>query len=258
MNLESVFYEGNINNPPVIFVHGFAYDHTMWDSQVDNLNNEFYCITYDIRGLGKSPAGVGQFTMEDLADDLIELASSLKYKPVVCGLSMGGYISLRAFQKSEDKFKGLILCDTKAVSDSDEIKIKRSNAISRINKGDIAGYIEEFTATCFSERYMNECKAEFNKLIEKGKSFDPIGVKGCLIAMLSRTDTTNALGKFDIPVLVLCGEGDKLCLPEDMRKMADMIRNSEFQIIRDAAHMTPIENPDRFNYLIKAFLHKIT
>lgn len=258
MKEQDIFYSGNIKNPPVIFVHGFPYDHSMWDAQVNNLKNEFYCVTYDIRGLGKSPSEGGQFTIEDLSEDLISLASSMKYKPVVCGLSMGGYIALRAFEKDETKFKGLVLLDTKSIADNDETKLKRANAISSITKNGVEQYVKSFIPTCFSQRFMNDCRDLYEGIINNSMTFDPVGVKGCILAMACRTDTTAVLGKIDVPVLVLCGEEDKLCPPDDMKKMAELIRNSEFQIIKDAAHMTPIENPDRVNYLIKAFLHKIT
>lgn len=255
---EQVYFEGNINNPPVIFVHGFPYDHTMWAAQVANLSKEFYCITYDIRGLGESPANGGQYTIEDLSDDLISLASTLKKKPVVCALSMGGYIAQRAFEKKEDQFKGLILCDTKSIADNDQNKLRRANAITLINNEGTAAYIETFIPGCFSDRFKKDCSEELNKIIERSKLFDPVGIKGALLAMACRTDITPFLSKLELPVLLLCGEDDKLSPPEDMKLMAEMIKNSEFQLINDAAHMTPIENPERVNYLIKAFLHKIT
>ena len=66
----SIFTEGNLNNKPIVFVHGFPYDHTMWDKQIDELKSNYFCVTYDIRGLGQSPIGDGQFTMESFVDDL--------------------------------------------------------------------------------------------------------------------------------------------------------------------------------------------
>lgn len=66
----SVYPEGNSNNKSIIFVHGFPYDHTMWKVQIDELNEKYFCVSYDIRGLGESPVGDGQYTMESFVDDL--------------------------------------------------------------------------------------------------------------------------------------------------------------------------------------------
>lgn len=258
MEHKAVFYTGNIKNPPVIFVHGFPYDHNMWNAQVENLKNEFYCITYDIRGLGASPAGNGQYTIEDLSDDLISLAASLEKKPVVCALSMGGYITLRALEKSEDSFRAAILCDTKSEADTNENKLKRADAVKRINSEGAEGFVESFIPTCFSERYINEFSDKYREVVEHSKKFDPVGIKACLLAMAARTDTTSSLSNLELPVLVLCGEEDKLSPPDIMQKMADAIIHSEYFVIKDSGHMTPIENPERVNYLIKAFLHKVT
>ena len=89
----SVFLEGNSKNQSILFLHGFPYDHTMWKEQVEVLSKKYFCITYDIRGLGDSPVGDGQYTMESFVDDLETIINELKLeKPILCGLSMGGYI----------------------------------------------------------------------------------------------------------------------------------------------------------------------
>ena len=79
----------------------------MWEKQLNALSNDFYCVTYDIRGLGSSPVGDGQFTLEMFVDDLVGVVDELKLnKPVLCGLSMGGYIALRTIERNEEKFDG--------------------------------------------------------------------------------------------------------------------------------------------------------
>ena len=114
---------GDKKNSAVVFVHGFPYDHWMWQNQQIQLKNEYYCVSYDIRGLGKSTPGDGQFTMETLVEDLFSIMEEKQLnKPVICGLSMGGYLCLRAVEKDQFKFGGLILCDTKSSSDDNTAK----------------------------------------------------------------------------------------------------------------------------------------
>lgn len=254
----SVFLEGNSKSKPIIFVHGFPFDHTMWQSQVDELSEKYFCITYDIRGLGESPAGDGQFTMESFVDDLEKIIDELKLaKPVLCGLSMGGYIFLRALERMKEKFSAVILCDTGSGSDNNEGKLKRSAAIKRINTEGLAPFTKDFITDCYGDIYKQNHKEEFEKRIAKSSGFNPIGVKGSLLAMLSRIDTSDYLDKIKIPTLVICGENDALIPPSIMKAMADKINGAEFVVIKNSGHMSPIENPEEVNNAIQKFLLKL-
>ena len=254
----SVFLEGNSKNKSIIFLHGFPYDHTMWKAQIDELSEKYFCVTYDIRGLGESPVGDGQYTMESFVDDLETIIKELKLeKPILCGLSMGGYIGLRALEKFENKFSAVILCDTRADADSNEGKLKRAAAVKRINTEGLAPFTKDFITNCFGENYKQNNQDEFEKRIAKSSVFDPVGVKGSLLAMLGRNDTTEYLSKIKIPALVICGEVDALTPPAVMIPLAEKINDAGFVIIKNSGHISPIENPKEVNEAIKKFLKNI-
>jgi pimeloyl-ACP methyl ester carboxylesterase len=253
----SIFIEGDTNKKPIVFIHGFPYDHTMWDNLIEELQSHYYCVTYDIRGLGESPIGDGQYTMESFVDDLEMIIAELKLdKPILCGLSMGGYISLRAVERNESKYSGLILCDTRSAADNDEGKLKRAAGIKKINTLGLKEFVNEFVPNCFAEKSLSS--EEYSQTLKKSLNSNPIGVKGCLLAMISRTDTTNYLNKIKILTLILCGEDDRLTPPNVMKTMAEQIPNSQFEIVPNAGHMSPIENPSFANNRIKKFLGKLT
>jgi len=254
----SVFLEGNSKNKSIIFVHGFPYDHTMWKSQIEVLSEKYFCVAYDIRGLGESPAGDGQFTMESFVDDLEIIIDELKLdKPVLCGLSMGGYIGLRALERMENKFSAVILCDTRSDADGNEGKLKRAAAIKRINTEGLALFAKDFITNCYGKHYKQNKNEDFEKRIAKSSAFDPVGVKGSLLAMLGRNDTTEYLNKIEIPALVICGEFDALTPPAVMKTLADKINGAEFVVIKNCGHMSPIEKPKEVNEAIKNFLKNI-
>jgi 3-oxoadipate enol-lactonase len=254
----SVFLEGNSKHKPIIFIHGFPYDHKMWKAQIDELSEKYFCVTYDIRGLGDSPAGEGQYTMESFVDDLESILQQLKLnKPVLCGLSMGGYISFRALERMEEKFSAIVLCDTRSEADNNEGKLKRASAIKRINTEGLAPFAKDFITNCFGDDYKKNSKEEFEKQIAKSSSFNPAGVKGCLLAMLGRNDTTDYLSKIKIPALVICGENDVLTPPTVMKPLAEKINGVEFVIIKNCGHMSPIEKPKEVTEAIKNFLGKL-
>ncbi len=258
INGVSVFLEGSSKNKSIIFLHGFPYDHTMWKAQIDELSEKYFCVTYDIRGLGESPAGDGQFTMESFVDDLETIINEMKLvKPVLCGLSMGGYIALRALERMPDKFSAAVLCDTRSESDNNEGKLKRAAAIKRINTEGLIPFTKDFVTNCFGDLYKQNNKKEFEKRIVKSSAFDPVGVKGSLLAMISRNDTTEYLNKIKIPALIICGELDTLTPPSVMKPMAERINNAEFVVVKNSGHMSPIENSEEVNKAIKMFLDRL-
>ncbi len=107
----SVFLSGSNESKSIVFVHGFPFDQRMWQAQVEELSKEKFCVTYDIRGLGESPVGDGQFTMEIFVDDLESIINEMKLdKPILCGLSMGGYISLRAIERDAGEIQCVDSC----------------------------------------------------------------------------------------------------------------------------------------------------
>ena len=248
---------GNSKNQPIIFIHGFPFDHSMWDKQLKELGKDYFCISYDIRGLGRSYVGDGQYTMEAFKDDLFFLMEEFKIeKAILCGLSMGGYIALRAVEFDQSRFTALILCDTKAEADNDNAKLNRSGAINKINTEGLESFVKGFIPPLFSEEAPKENKNVYDSTIEKAINYNPLGVKGSLFAMMSRTDTTPFLKKIKIPTLLLVGAQDKLTTPQIMRDILKKIKDSEFGIAPRAGHMAPLENPGFINDMIRGFLKR--
>ncbi len=251
----TIYSKGDPTNQPVIFIHGFPFDHSMWNNQTNALSSNYFCISYDIRGLGESQAGDGQYTIEMFADDVLGIIERDKlYKPVLCGLSMGGYIAQRAVEKNENLFRALILCDTKSSADNNDAKIKRAEGIKKINEQGVKKYIEEFISNCFAEESIPKLGDIYKETLNRSLNFSAEGVKGCLLAMAARTDTTEFLSEIKIPVLLICGEKDKLTPRHIMEDMANSITDSEFHTIPNVGHITPLENPDTVTKIIKDFL----
>lgn len=252
-----VFTRGNKNNKAIIFVHGFPYDHSMWDLQVDELKENYYCVNYDIRGLGESYIGDGQYTMEAFVWDLFSVIDGLHVEnPVLCGLSMGGYIALRAVEKEPERFSGLILCDTKSESDNNDGKIVRSKAIDKINVEGVESFVREFVPKCFHPKTSERYGEMYDKILAITQNQNSVGVKGALLAMLSRRDTTDSLKEIKIPSLLLVGKKDVLTPPNVMKQMSSRIQKSKIFTVPKAGHMSPLENPEFVNEKIKKFLDK--
>src|SRR5262245_18723810 len=107
---------------PLLLVHGFPLDHTIWQPQIDYFANHCRVIAPDLRGFGDSDVTSDVVTMEQMADDLHSLLDALEVRePVIfCGLSMGGYIGWQFWRKYRRRVRAMILCDTRAVADTAE------------------------------------------------------------------------------------------------------------------------------------------
>jgi pimeloyl-ACP methyl ester carboxylesterase len=157
----------------------------------------------------------------------------------------------------EEKFRGIILCDTKSEADNNEAKIKRAAGITKINSEGIQKYIADFVPNCFAKDSIEKLGEEYISILGRSMNSDPAGVKGCLLAMAGRTDTTEYLSKIKIHTLILCGGKDALTPPELMRSMAEKINKSDFFLVPGSGHMSPAENPEFVNEKIIEFLKKI-
>lgn len=258
INGMTVHEHGDRQGTPIIFIHGFPFDSRMWQQQIAHLKDSYHCSAYDIRGLGKSPAGDGQFSMEMFVDDLFAVMDGLELKPaIIAGFSMGGYITLRAIEREPNRFRAIILCDTKAEADDNAGKIKRAQGVKAINSYGADKFATAFVPLAFAQGARQRIPEIFNAILEQAVSATPTGVKGCLLAMAGRTDTTAFLSSINVPTLLVVGEQDAITTPDVMQSMHQMISGSELVTISEAGHMAPVEQPEIVNQAIADFLDKL-
>lgn len=251
-----VFTEGDTALQPIVFVHGFPFDHTIWDKIIEALHHDYYCVSYDLRGLGDSDVGDGQYTIEGHADDLDTIISKLDLDGVIlCGFSMGGYIALRANERFKN-FKALILANTTTASDNDEAKIKRAKAMQDINTNGVMPFLESFFSVAFSEDYLAKHSDEIVHLKQKISTFSPIGIKGALLAMACRTDTTKSL-QYAPRSLFIASSDDAIIPSQTMKDISKEAKNGQFVEIPNSGHVSMLEQPKEFINALKSFLDSI-
>jgi 3-oxoadipate enol-lactonase len=251
------YYDNQLENATtVILMHPFGFNKNIWNIQLKEFMYKYRIVSYDIRGHGKSGIGDGQYSLDLFAEDLIGLIDHLKLEKVVlCGISMGGYIALRANELRSSRFTGLILCDTKSYSDSNEEKMKRFNEIKEIKDKGIKYFAEEMMNKILSTGSINNLKNNFF-IKESIESNSVTGICGTLLALASRTDTSENLKKIKVPALILSGEKDKSAFPVDSQYLKHFIPDSELHIIPKASYMANIENPSIFNRVFYEFVEK--
>lgn len=243
---------------PLVLIHAFPLNHTLWNPQVQALSAKHRVISYDIRGHGESDVGDGQYTIELFVDDLIDLLDRLKIeKTILCGLSMGGYIALRALERHPERFSALVLCDTRSEADSNEAKIKRSAGLRLLKEKGVPFFAEEFVKQAFAPGTFKTNPGVVQTVKEMILKNPPLGIGGALLALASRTDTTESLKQIKIPTLVLVGEKDQITPPPVVLAMKEKIPDAQMHVIPQAGHFSNFENPAEFNRRLVAFLREI-
>lgn len=240
---------------PVVFIHGFPFSHRMWEPQLRAFSDDFRLVAYDIRGHGQSPVGDGQYTIELFVDDLFGLLDRLEIEEVVgCGLSMGGYVLLRALEREPERFGGVVLCDTRSEADTDEGRLKRVAAIRALKGEGASAYADTFLPLVLAPETL-DARPEIVAAVREMIAANPVeGMVGAQIAMAARTDTTDLLRQIEAPTLVIVGERDELTPPATAREMAQRIPGAGVTVVSRAGHLSNLENPDGFNDALRPFL----
>jgi 3-oxoadipate enol-lactonase len=251
-------YDTEGNNPVIIFIHAFPLCSRQWDKQVEYFKKDFRVITYDIRGLGYSKYDSSYpLMMEDLVDDLLNIISELKLDQVnVCGLSIGGYIILRAIMRSPDLFNSIILANTRAERDTNDVLIARNTLIKQMKKGKKDLFLSQFLKNIISEQsYKNDGIKNFIKEVMSWQS--PEGISQVANALATRTETLEELKHINIPALIVASDKDAMTGVEYAERMKENLKNSYLKVMHGAGHLSNIEKPDEFNKCVEDFLMKI-
>ena len=249
---------GNPRNLPIILIHGMTFDHQMWNPQIQVLKDKYRVIAYDLRGHGLSIVGDGQYTYKMFVNDLIDLMDHLHSKQaVLCGLSMGGAIALRAYEMNPDRIKALILCDTRTEADSNETKYWREDSIELIKNNGLESFTHEFINNIFARESFKDHPKAVELIRNIILSSSPQAICGVLLAQAARTDMKHVLTKIKVPTLIMIGENDNFTPYASSETMNDEIINSKLKIISKAGHVSNLENTDEFNHNLLEFMKKI-
>jgi len=249
-------YQDRGRGSPILFIHGFPLNRHMWQAQVEYLSTYFRTISVDLRGHGDTQAIPGPYSMEMLAGDCNALLESLQVdEPVVlCGLSMGGYISLAFYRLFPSRVSGMILAATRANADTLDAQKNRDNAITLAKQFGPAAVAASMAPSLFSpERYKSNPSLvqETTDLMSK-TSLE--GIVEALEGMKNRQDSTAMLPSIQVPVLLIHGTEDQLIPLSVAQEMKNTIPGSTLVTIPESGHLLNLEKPEVFNRTAKNFI----
>ncbi len=235
----------------IILLHGFPFDKTMWDAQVKLFSSSYRMLPVDIRGFGQFTDEESTFSIELFADDLLQMMDSMDIKKaILCGLSMGGFIALKAMEQFPDRFEALILCDTQCIADTKEVREKRNEAIKDIEANGADAFKKAFLKKVFHKDILEDVRrvvfANSDHVITRG-----------LTALAERSETCSTLADITIPTLIICGREDEVTPLAQSEAMHAAIKGSVLRVIDEAGHLSNLEQPEEFNRHMMEFLETL-
>ncbi len=244
---------------PVVLLHGFAEDNTIWNSQVSFLKNYFQLIVPDLPGSGGSElltdAEVGIVDYADCIYALLENESICNC--MMIGHSMGGYITLALAEKYPAKLSGFGLVNSTAFEDSKEKKLMRQKGIQLMEDYGVFPFLKNTTPNLFSQKFKQEHAEVVNALAEDGKKFTTAALVQYYKAMMNRADRTEVLKTSGVPVLFIIGSEDVAAPLNDLLEQVHLPKVSHIHIIEGVGHMSMLEAPDELNKHLLQFVEGV-
>lgn len=239
----------------LLLLYAFPLNGAMWQAQIDAFCSHYRLIVPDLPGFGASTLAVDSYTLDDVADWLIEILDERDLKQViVVSISMGAYIAFALQRRYPERLKALILANTFIGPDSPEMRQKREE-ISRI--------AEQQGATAVANRILGllvpphapaTTIAMLRVIIENN---DGKGIAAAERALAARPDVSQTLSSITVPTLIISGTDDRIASPEDVKRMAALIPNCQVVEIAHAGHISNQDEPIAFNHALQSFLERI-
>lgn len=244
----------------ILLLHGFPLDAGMWAPQLEAPPEGWRVIAPDLPGFGGSPASPDDtLTMDAAADAVAGLAADLGLRGVVvAGLSMGGYVAFALQRRHPALFRALVLCDTRAGADSEEVRRGRLQAAARVVREGTDEFIDGLVPKLLSPRTVAARPELVAAVRDMMAEASPQAVAAALLGMAARPDASGQLREFSVPALVVVGEDDSISPVTEVQLLARAIPGASLEIINDAGHLPNLENPAAFNTALARFLARLS
>lgn len=249
-------YERIGSGIPLLFIHGYPLSRKIWNPQMDGLSDIASIISADLRGHGESYPFEGEYRMDLLAEDCYQLLVDhhVSIPVIVCGLSMGGYVTLALYRKYPDLFKGMILTSTRSGPDSPEGKANRDAGVKNVQAHGVVYIVDNMLPMLVSPVTFASNRPLVNTIDDIMLETSLNGVVGALQGMRDRPDSTPLLSQVKCPALIIHGADDQLIPVSEAESMHQHLPGSRLVIIPQAGHLPNLEQPELFNQVVREFI----
>ncbi len=243
---------------PLVLIHGYPLNRTMWEPQLSGLAGIARMIAPDLWGFGESVprADTTIGTYADQVCDLLD-ARGLTDPVVLCGLSMGGYIVFEFFRRYPKRVAGVILANTKATPDSAEGKAGRDQSAALATEKGAGAIAAQMLPKLLSPKTYQAKPKVVEQAAHIMSTATVEGIVAALRAMRDRPDSTPTLAKIQTPALVIAGADDQFFPKSEFENMARALPHGKLELLPDAGHLSNLEQPELFNRAVQEFLQTL-
>lgn len=257
------YYRTEGSGPPVVFVHGMLMDHTMWNAQVEALDDAYTTVAYDVRGHGRTGGSERTpYSIELFAADLEALLDALGIeRAVVCGLSMGGAVAQAFAAAHPERVCGLVLADTFHAGPQ-----PLAGRLAATNLR-VLGRLDRFVGYKSLNRWQLRVGnwllpgvagdgTTVQRLVEKTPTIPHDEVVKIADAVARFPGTELDLSVVTAPALVLHGEHVPSAVETGAKRLVAQLPNADptVEVVPDAGHASNLDNPEFFAAALRTFL----
>ncbi len=239
---------------PMVLLHGFPHDRTLWAPQLAAAIPGVRTVAPDLPGFGESES-IPMASVDAWADWIATLLDALEIDRVILGgLSMGGYLCFAFWRRYPERVRALVLADTKAGADNEEGKGKRI-AMQQLAAAEGVGAVAEKMLPGMVGKTTRETRpAVVATLDAMMRRASVRAVHDALDVLRGRPDSTPTLATITVPTLIVVGEEDALTPVAESRTMAAGIAGSRLEVIANAGHASNLEDAATFTRLLSGFV----
>jgi 3-oxoadipate enol-lactonase len=238
---------GQPGAPVLVLSCSLGTDRTMWDPQLAALGERFRLLRYDLRGHGASPVPPGPYSIAELGGDLVALLDRLDVdRASLCGVSIGGMLSLWMAAHHPARVERMVVCCTSAYIDPTGSYRDRAAAVRADGMEPLADAALERWFTPEFRRTHPDVAAHMRSVLV---SLAREGYAGCCEA-LADMDLRADLPAVQAPTLVIAGAEDPATPPAHGAVIAEAVAQAQLEVLSPAQHLANIERADRVSELI--------
>jgi len=241
------------NGPPILMVHGVGGNRQVWARVVEHLKAEFTCVSYDLRGHGRSPKPLGPFGLDDLVADLEEIRKRIGCdRAHVIGHSLGGMVAPAYARRHPDRVISVGLLST-AAARSEEDRARARAVMDAMAQNGVAPALDLLVARWFTDAFITAhpdiVEARKRQVLET----DP-AIYLNAFRIYAETEMTPWLHEVSAPALVMTGELDRGCSPRLNTIIVQKLSNARLVILDGLRHGILLEAPERVAKPVAEFL----
>jgi 3-oxoadipate enol-lactonase len=242
--------------PPLFLIHGIGASRHSWDGLIARLRGEFRCVSYDLRGHGKSPAPPPPYTLDELVDDLEALRAELGIERAhVAGHSLGGMIGPAYARRYPQRVLSVGLLSTAAFRTADDAA-KVQDVVQAMRTKGIPPVLETLKDRWFTPQFAARCPEVIERRMRQVIDTDP-QVFLSVFDIYAQTEMAPWLDQIAPPALVLTGENDGGCNPRLNRQIAAALPASTLVILPELRHAILLEAADAVAVPMLEFLRGV-